>query len=205
VARKKRPEEKFRRALVADIRARQPSFRTAVVADLKANMMFRGKGRPLEGPADTVWQIVKMMWDSDAYFAQVLYRMRTSLARRNVPFLPRLFHHWAMSSAQVCIGDPVTIAPGFYLAHGQVVIDGVVNIGPGAVFFPWVTVGLKAGVIDGPTIGANARIGTGAKVIGPVTLGDNVNVGANSVVVDDVASNTTVVGAPARPVARAES
>ena len=191
-----------RKAFMAEIHSRQPGFRTAVVADLAANMRFRGQGRPLTGRFDTVVEAIKMMWTSDAYFAQVLYRARTAMARRGVPFLPRLFHHWAISNAQVCIGDPVVIGPGLYLAHGQVVIDGITTVGSDAVFFPWVTVGLKAGVVEGPVIGDGARVGTGAKVIGPVKIGDHVSIGANSVVLDDVASHSTVIGAPARPLSR---
>jgi len=43
-----------------------------------------------------------------------------------------------------------------------------------------------------PTIGNNARIGSGAVIIGNITIGDNVNIGANAIVVDDVPANTTV-------------
>jgi serine O-acetyltransferase len=89
--------------------------------------------------------------------------------------------------------------PGVYIAHGQVVIDGFVDIHHGVVIFPWVTIGLRAGNFDGPKILDGVHIGTGAKVIGPVTVGKGARVGANSVVVSDVAPHTTVVGAPARP------
>jgi serine O-acetyltransferase len=104
-----------------------------------------------------------------------------------------------MMIGQVCIGDPVVMQPGVYIAHGQVVIDGIVDIHPGVVIFPWVTVGLRAGNFQGPTILGGVHIGTGAKVIGPVTVGKGARIGANSVVVGDVAPHTTVVGAPARP------
>ena len=46
--------------------------------------------------------------------------------------------------AQVSIGDPV-VAPGVYIVHGQVVLDGLVGIGPGVVISPFVTIGLRAG------------------------------------------------------------
>jgi serine O-acetyltransferase len=82
-----------------------------------------------------------------------------------------------------------------------VVLDGMVEVGPGVAIFPWVTIGLRAGHYRGATIEANASIGTGAKVIGEVTIGAGAQVGANAVVVRDVAPGATVVGAPARPVA----
>ena len=111
--------------------------------------------------------------------------------------LPRIAHRLAMSLAQVSIGDPVVIQPGVYIVHGQVVIDGIVEIEAGAVIAPWVTIGLRAGNLKGATIEPNVNIGTGAKVLGPVTLGDGGIVGANAVVVKDVAPGTTVTGVPA--------
>ena len=48
-----------------------------------------------------------------------------------------------------------------YLLHGQVVIDGLVEIGPGAAIAPWVTIGLRAGDVQGATIGRDVNIGTG--------------------------------------------
>jgi serine O-acetyltransferase len=88
--------------------------------------------------------------------------------------------------------------PGVYLVHGQVVIDGVVEIRSGVVITPFVTIGLRAPDIVGPTIGRKVRIGTGAKIIGRVRIGDGARIGANSVVLDDVPEGATVVGAPAR-------
>jgi serine O-acetyltransferase len=115
-----------------------------------------------------------------------------------VPLLPRIAHKLAMSSAQISIGDPVVVAPGIYVLHGQIVIDGLVEIGPGTTIAPWVTIGLRAGSVQGPTLERGVRVGTGAKVIGPVTVGSGAHIGANAVVVADVPPNCTVVGAPAR-------
>jgi serine O-acetyltransferase len=103
-----------------------------------------------------------------------------------------------MRTAQICIGDPVVIEPGIYIAHGQVVIDGFSRVSSGVVLFPWITIGLRAGNYVGPTIGEHVHIGTGAKIIGPVTVGAHASVGANAVVVKDVVAGTTVVGIPAK-------
>ena len=62
-----------------------------------------------------------------------------------MPVLPRLAHRLAMPIAQVSIGDPVVVHPGVYILHGQVVIDGIVEIHSGAVIGPFVTIGLRAG------------------------------------------------------------
>src|SRR3712207_5462568 len=51
-----------------------------------------------------------------------------------------------------------------------------------------------------PTLRDGVVIGSGAQVLGPVEIGAGAKVGANSVVTRDVASNSTVVGIPAKPV-----
>ena len=180
------------------VRARHPNFLEAVVADAKITLAFRAERVPMDSSRDHLVQSLRLMWDSDAFAAQVAYRAKARLQALGVPVLPRLAHRLAMALAQVCIGDPVVVEPGIYLAHGQVVIDGLTEVQSGAVFFPWVTIGLRAGDFNGPTIGRNVHIGTGAKVIGPVTIGEGANVGANAVVLTDVPEKATAVGVPAK-------
>lgn len=48
------------------------------------------------------------------------------------------------------------------------------------------------------TIGSNVQIGAGAIILPGVSIGDNVLVGAGAVVTKNIASNSTVVGNPAR-------
>ena len=189
------------RELWQGIRDRHPPFWHAVVEDAKANCRYRSEPHDLETRRAALVQVLRLMWVSDAFFAQVCYRAKAGLQARGVPVLPRIAHRLAMATSQVCIGDPVVIEPGIYVAHGQIVVDGLASIGAGSVIFPWVTIGLRAGDIKGPTIGRNVHIGTGAKIIGPVTVGNGARIGANAVVVGDVAAGTTVVGSPARPVA----
>lgn len=181
-----------------DIRARHPGFRQAVLADCRMNALHRGERFEFRSRTDAAIQALRLCWASDAFLAQVLYRAKAASQRRGVPVLPRLFHRLAMGLAQVSIGDPVVVQPGVYIVHGQVVLDGIVEVGPGAVIAPWVTVGLRSGNVQGPTIGENVSIGTGAKVIGPVTIGDGASIGANAVVTSDVPSGATAVGVPAK-------
>jgi serine O-acetyltransferase len=89
-----------------------------------------------------------------------------------------------------------------YIVHGQIVADGLVEISTGTSIAPFVTIGLRAGEVRGPTIGRDVNIGTGAKLIGPITVGDGATIGANAVVVDDVSGMTTVAGIPATPLHR---
>jgi serine O-acetyltransferase len=49
-----------------------------------------------------------------------------------------------------------------------------------------------------PIIGKNCFIGARSMVLGDINVGDNVKVGAGAVVINDVPSNNTVVGVPAK-------
>ncbi len=138
------------------------------------------------------------MWVSDAFLGQMAYRAKAAMVAKGIPVLPRVAHGIAMTTAQICIGDLVVVQPGLYIAHGQIVADGFIQIGPGVVLFPWVTLGLRS-AYTGPTIGEGVHIGSGAKVLGPITVGARAKIGANAVVLSDVAPGATVVGVPARP------
>jgi serine O-acetyltransferase len=104
----------------------------------------------------------------------------------------------ARTWAQVCIGDAVVMHPGVRLTHGNVVIDGYVEIHSGVVIRPFVSIGPRSHVLRGPTVHRGVYIGTGAKVLGKISIGDGARIGANSVVIHDVEPGAVVVGAPAR-------
>lgn len=187
-----------RDALMRDIRARHPRFRAAVAADAAITAALRGERHEFRSRLDLAAQCIRLAWVSDAFLAQALYRAKARLQALRVPLAPRVAHRLAMATAQVSIGDPVVVEAGVYLMHGQVVIDGITEVRAGAVIGPWVTIGLRSGTYQGPTLERDVSVGTGAKVIGPVRVGAGATIGANAVVVADVAPGTTVVGAPAR-------
>ena len=190
------------REMWRSIRARHPRFREALLADARITAHHRGERHEFRSRLDAATQILRLIWVSDAFLAHVLYRLKARLQALRVPLLPRLAHRLSMAIAQVSIGDPVVMHPGVYLIHGQVVIDGLVEIHPGVVIGPFVTVGLRSGDVVGPTIEAEVTIGTGAKLIGPVRVGRRARIGANAVVVDDVPEEATVVGVPGRVVGK---
>lgn len=180
------------------LRARHPPLRGALAADARVTAMHRGERHEFRSRLDLVLQMLRLAWVSDAFLAQALYRVKARLQALGVPGVPRLAHRLAMALAQVSIGDPVVIEPGVYIVHGQVVIDGIVEIGAGTVVSPFVTIGLRAGELQGPTVGRGVSIGTGAKLIGPIRIGEGARIGAGAVVVDDVPPGATAVGVPAR-------
>jgi len=191
---------KFWDALMARTRANTPPFVEAVVADAKLLALVRGERHQFRSRFDASCQALRLMWVSDAFLAQVCYRAQARLDALGYPLLSRLLHRLAIMTGQVCIGPAAIIHPGVLIGHGQVVIDGFVEIHRGVAIAPWVTVGLHDGDPHGPTIEPNVRLGTGAKVLGRITIGGRANVGANAVVTQDVPEGATVVGVPARVV-----
>lgn len=171
-----------------------------MLADATITARFRGERHEFGSRLDALVQALRLCVVSDAFLGQVLYRAKASMQANGVPFLPRVAHRLAMMTAQVSIGDPVVVHPGVYLVHGQVVIDGLTEIGSGSTIAPWVTIGLRSGNYQGPVLEEGVHVGTGAKIIGPVRIGAGVQVGANAVVVDDLDAGTVAVGVPARPV-----
>jgi serine O-acetyltransferase len=193
-------DDDMRNAVWRSIRARHPRLREALLADAVITARYRGERYEFRSRLDAAVQIARLAVVSDAFLGQALYRAKARLQALRVPLLPRLAHRLAMIVAQISIGDPVVLEPGIYIIHGQVVLDGLVDVGAGTVIGPFVTVGLRAGHVRGATIGRSVSIGTGAKLIGEVRVGEGAQIGANSVVVSDVPAGATVVGAPARVV-----
>jgi len=185
------------RAFWKQLRARHPHLREALLADARVTALYRGERHEFRSNWDAAIQIARLMWVSDAFLGHALYRLKARLQALGVPVLPRLAHKLAMAVAQVSIGDPVVMAPGVYIVHGQVVIDGPVEVGAGTVISPWTTIGLR-GSFDAPVVESYVSIGTGAKILGPVRLGSGAKIGANAVVLEDVPAGATAVGVPAR-------
>ena len=182
------------------VRARHPHFVAAVLADARVHSRHRGRPLSSASRARVGLEALRLAWQSDSFLAQTMYRAKARLQSLGVPLVPRLFHRLAISMSGIYIGDPVVIHGGVHLVHGQIVIDGIVEIQPGTTIFPFVTVGLRTGSRIGPSIGPRVTIGSGAKVLGELEIGEGATVGANAVVVADVESGVTVGGVPARPI-----
>ena len=77
-------------------------------------------------------------------------------------------------------------------------LDGLVEVGAGTVLFPWTTIGLRAGNIQGPTMGENVSVGTGSKLVGPITSAEGHGSAPTPWWCSDVPAGATAVGVPAR-------
>jgi serine O-acetyltransferase len=150
------------------------------------------------------WQLfLYLLFTAHMFPAVALYRLQVFLFDNGLPPMATAIQRLNHVLFTVTIGHHVRTSGGLYIAHGHVVMDGVIRLGHSVQVAPFVTLGLtnsegKPFDLIGPTIGDHVNIGTGAKVIGPVQIGDHVKVGANAVVVDDVPPHHTAVGAPAR-------
>ena len=94
------------------------------------------------------------------------------------------------------------ILPGFAIAHwGYILIQGKTKIGSNCYVRPGVIMGKKSVYQDAfQTVGDNVEFGAGVILAGTLDIGDYVTIGANSVVLNDIPSNSTAVGVPARVV-----
>jgi len=131
------------------------------------------------------------------------HRLARALWRRDVPLAARLVSQVGRLLTGVEIHPGATLGEGLFIDHGAgVVIGETAEIGQNVTIYQGVTLG-GTGKETGkrhPTVGDNVVIGAGSQLLGSITLGDNVKVGAGSVVVQNVLSDSTVVGNPGRPV-----
>lgn len=167
----------------------------SVLADLRA---------PLDrDPAARGWLDVVLSYPG--FHALVAHRLIHPLQRAGIPILPRWFANIARFFTQIEIHPAATVGKGIFIDHGSgVVIGETAEIGDGCTIYQGVTLGgtsLSHGKRH-PTLGRNVTVGVNSSVLGAIVLGDNAKVGGGSVVVKDVPANATVVGVPARVVAR---
>ena len=106
------------------------------------------------------------------------------------------------SHCNICdcvIGDRVSVQTACHITRG-VVIEDDVFVGPGVITL---NDKLTGGALSFPRILRGARVGGGSVLLPGVIVGRNAVVGAGSVVTRDVPEGATVVGSPARVLARA--
>ena len=140
--------------------------------------------------------------------ALIMYRISYFLYKKNF-FLARFISQLSRFFTGIEIHPGAKIGEGILIDHGMgVVIGEATIIGNRVTIYQGVTLGATGNEKQWkrhPTIGDDVVIGSGAKVLGPINIGDNVKIGANAVVLQDVPSNATAVGIPARIILPKES
>lgn len=134
-----------------------------------------------------------------------LHRLANKFYERKMFFAARWISQRASKKTGIEIHPAVQIGKRFFIDHGTgVVIGETAVIGDDVTIYQGVTLGGTGKDIGKrhPTIGNNVMIGAGAKVLGPVNIGENSKIAAGAVVLNDIPSNSTAVGVPARVVKR---
>lgn len=121
--------------------------------------------------------------------------------------LPTIVHSSALVSASATLADGVQVLPGAWVGPSARIGRGAL-INTGAIIEHDVSVADCSVVDPGAVltgrvrIGSEVEVGSGAVLIPDVVVGAGATVGAGAVVTRPVADGQTVIGVPARPVAK---
>jgi serine O-acetyltransferase len=135
--------------------------------------------------------------------AVLSHRVAHAFNESGMPLVPMALSYATRAVTGVEIHPAASIGSDLFIDHGSgVVIGETAEIGDRVTLYQGVTLG-GTGFARGkrhPTVEDDVTIGSGAKLLGPITVGHSAKVGANTVVIQDVPSNSTVVGNPGHPV-----
>lgn len=135
--------------------------------------------------------------------ATLAYRRAHWFYERGYNYIARWISQRARRKTGIEIHPGATIGKRLVIDHGMgVVIGETAEIGDDVLLYQGVTLGGTGKDVGKrhPTIGNNVLIGSGAKVLGPFKVGDNSRIASNAVVLNEIPSNSTAVGMPARVV-----
>lgn len=136
--------------------------------------------------------------------------LRAKIAKRlniNDSCFPNLIHPSVIYSSDFVLGHGNIIFPGvkisvncmiesFNLLYMNVVLGHDVEMGSYNSLYASVSIGGSV------SIGREVTLGAGSTTKQSLSIKDNAYIGAGAVVINDVASDLTVVGVPARPIIR---
>lgn len=151
-----------------------------------------------------------IIFSYSGFHAIVGYRISNLFWNLHLKFIARFISNLFRILTSIEIHPASKIGEGFFIDHGVgLVIGETSEVGNNVTMYQQVTLGGISPSIDSdkqinlkrhPTIADNVILGSGAHVLGPVKIGKNSRIGANAVVLNDVPSNQTFIGIPARKV-----
>jgi serine O-acetyltransferase len=137
--------------------------------------------------------------------ALIFHRMAHAAWDRGWRVLGRFLSHLGRLLTGIEIHPGARIGRRVFIDHGMgVVIGETSEVGDDVTLYQGVTLGgtsLEQGKRH-PTLEEGVIVGAGAKILGPLVVGAHARVGSNAVVLKPVPAGATVVGIPAREVAR---
>ena len=140
------------------------------------------------------------------FHALVWHRLAHWLWQRGWLLAGRFASHIGRVLTGIEIHPGARIGKRVFIDHGMgVVIGETAEVGDDVTLYQGVTLGgtsLTRGAKRHPTIGNGVIVSSGAQVLGPFRVGDGARIGAQAVVLSEVPDGATMVGIPARPVAR---
>ena len=140
------------------------------------------------------------------FHALVWHRLAHWLWQRSWLLSGRFASHVGRVLTGIEIHPGARIGKRVFIDHGMgVVIGETAEVGDDVTIYQGVTLGgtsLTRGAKRHPTIGNGVIVSSGAQVLGPFRVGDGARIGAQAVVLSEVPDGATMVGIPARPVAR---
>ena len=146
---------------------------------------------------------LEVFWLYNGYKAIRSHRRANFLQRHGLRLLARWESQRCVRRTGIEIHPAAKIGRRFFIDHGTgVVIGETTEIGDDCTLYQGVTLG-GTGKHTGkrhPTLGNGVMVGSGAKVLGPFKVGDRAKIASNAVVLEEVPSDATAVGVPARVV-----
>lgn len=152
-------------------------------------------------PADVTFsRTMVLLYRHMGLRAAVALRVGGWLKSHRVPggpsFMQRLIYR--RYGLDIVIRTP--IGGGLYIAHPSGTTLAPRSMGENCSVIAAVTVGMR-NQHEFPVIGDRVFLGAGCRVLGDIKVGDDARLGANAVVIHDVATDTSVGGIPAKPLA----
>lgn len=152
-----------------------------------------------------------LLFTTQGLWALFVYRLSNSIYRSKLPrwikkilLLGAVIHQkWIEILTGISLPYAATIGKRFYIAHhGHIILHPRTIIGENCNIAQGVTIGVSGrGENRGiPVIGNNVFMAANAVIAGKIYVGDNSVIGANSLVVNNVESNITVLGVPAKKI-----
>jgi len=147
------------------------------------------------------FEVPVLLGIGDNHIRQKLY---SSLKSKGFS-LPAIAHPSAVISGSVELKDATVVMPNAVInADAMVSVGCIINtnaiIEHDCVIEDFVHISPSASLAGGVSVAKFSHVGIGANVIQGISIGENVKVGAGAVVINNLESNITAVGIPAKKV-----